>query len=255
MTGNPYASPETMGITPELKKRRGSRWLELLVVLSIIITVTTGILLWPHRTPRGSLRIHCLHNLKNIAVALHNYHSVYRTLPPAHTVDADGKPLHSWRTLILPYLDRQDLYETIDLSKPWDAQANAEAYKTELKVFRCPAADVPPKHTTYLAIVAANGCFRLNEPRPLSEITDDHWETLMVIEVASEHAVHWMAPQDADEQLVLGFGPSTTLSHPGGINVAHVNGSVGFLSGETSAADRSALISIAGNDHVTGPEW
>ena len=45
----------------------------------------------------------CVNNLKQIALALHNYEEVYKVLPPAYTVDAQGRPLHSWRTLILPY--------------------------------------------------------------------------------------------------------------------------------------------------------
>ena len=73
----------------------------------------------------------CANNLKQIALALRNYESVYHALPPAYTVDAEGKPLHSWRTLILPYLEQQALYDKIDLSKPWDDPANKEAYETD----------------------------------------------------------------------------------------------------------------------------
>ncbi len=44
----------------------------------------------------------CSNNMKQIALALHNYHDTYRTFP-AYTVDGNGQPLHSWRTLILPF--------------------------------------------------------------------------------------------------------------------------------------------------------
>jgi prepilin-type processing-associated H-X9-DG protein len=66
-------------------------------------------------------------------------------------------------------------------------------------------------------------------------------------ELDSEHAVPWMAPTDADEALVMGFGPSN-VNHSGGTNAAFVDGRVRFLSDETPAAERRALISIAGND-------
>src|SRR4051812_12260530 len=53
----------------------------------------------------AAYRNSCASKLKQIALALHTYADVYHALPPAYTVDAAGKPLHSWRTLILPYMD------------------------------------------------------------------------------------------------------------------------------------------------------
>ena len=249
MTANSDDMSDFVNEVPKRKKaKRKFRFIELLAVLSII-GILVALLLPAVRTARpAALRVQCINNLKQIALALHNYESAYKALPPAHTVDSEGKPLHSWRTLILPYLERQRLYASIDLSKPWNDPANAEAHKTEISEFRCPGADCPANQTAYMAIVAPNGCFRPNEPRQLSEITDDHGETLMVIEVGSEHAVHWMAPIDADETLVMASGPSTKRNHAGGTNAAFVDGSVRFLQSGTPAAELRALISITGND-------
>ena len=60
----------------------------------------------------------------------------------------------------------------------------------------------------------------------------------MVIEVDAEHAVPWMSPIDADEQLVLGIGPNSKLDHRYGFNAACVDGSVHFLDADTPAALR-----------------
>jgi hypothetical protein len=92
--------------------------------------------------------------------------------PPAHTVDAQGRPLHSWRTLILPHLGEQPLYDRIDLSKPWNDPPNAEPHRAEPKVFRCPSTKAPAGFTTYLAVVAASGFFGAPEPRRVSEVRD-----------------------------------------------------------------------------------
>ena len=249
MTANADDMSDFVNELPKPKKaRRRFRFIELLAVLCII-GLLVALLLPAARTARpAALRAQCVNNLKQIALALRNYESAYKALPPAYTVDSEGKRLHSWRTLILPYLDRQRLYESIDLSKPWNDPANAAALKTGISEFRCPGADCPANGTTYMAIVAPNGCFRPNKPRQLSEITDDHGETLMVIEVGSAHAVHWMAPIDADETLVMASGPSTKRNHAGGTNAAFVDGSVRFLQSGTPAAERRALISITGND-------
>ena len=108
----------------------------------------------------------------------------------------------------------------------------------------------PQNHTTYLASVASNGCFRLTEPRLLSEITDGLSETLMVIEVPSEQSVPWMSPNDADELLVMSIGPESKLAHPGVMQAALCDGSVRVLQAAMPAVTRRALISIAEGDKV-----
>jgi hypothetical protein len=121
-----------------------------------------------------------------------------------------------------------------------------------VSVFRCPSDESvsPPGHTTYLASVAPSGCFRPTEARFLSEITDRLSQTLMVIEAPPAQSVPWMSPKDADEQLVLSIGPNSKLSHVGGTHAAMCDGSVHFLQADLQAADRRALISIAGGDSL-----
>ncbi|HUY88128.1 MAG TPA: DUF1559 domain-containing protein [Pirellulales bacterium] len=250
MTGNFEIGPEFR--SDASVRKQGFTLVELLVVIGIIV-VLIALLLPAVRTSSGAARrSQCFNNLKQIGLALHEYESKYHALPPAYTVDADGRRLHSWRTLILPFMEQIALYKKIDLSKPWDDPANAEAFQAVVGVYRCPSGDFPANHTAYLAVVAPGGCLRLEQPRRLAEITDDHAETLMVIEVGSEQAVPWMAPVDADEKTVLAFGPGTPLPHSGGIDALFVDGHVRFLSAETPAATRLALISIAGNDSVAG---
>jgi type II secretory pathway pseudopilin PulG len=100
-----------------------------LTVLAILAVVVAMLLPSVRRARPAARRSQCKNNLKQIGLALYNYEADYHAFPPAYTVDADGKPLHSWRTLILPYLDQQPLYARIDLSKPWDDPANARRSK------------------------------------------------------------------------------------------------------------------------------
>jgi len=250
MTDNPYASPAPVSDTRVLKKRPRITFLRLFLGLAIVFVLVA--LLFPAR--RGSReaarRTQCRNNLKQIALALHNYESHYHALPPAYTIDAEGKPLHSWRTLILPWIEQVNLYNSIDLSKPWDDPANAEALNTVPQVYRCPSVALPPGLTSYLGIVGTNACFHPTAPRAFSEMTDGTSETLMVIEVAQEQAVPWMAPQDASEEMVLNFGNDGKLAHTGGTQAALADGSVRFLSVSVSPEILRALISIAGNDRV-----
>ena len=255
MSASSGNDPEFEDAIPKPSPRRGFRLVELLVVLGII-ALLIGLLLPANRSVGpASRRVQCVSNLRQIALALYSYGQEHKALPPAYTVDAKGRPLHSWRTLILPYLEQEPLYRTIDLAKPWDDPANARAMETSLPIFRCPEAVGPGNTTTFLAIAAPNGCFMPEASRPLAEITDAYESTLMVIEAGEEHAVPWMAPVDADESSVMSLGPTTKLHHAGGTNACLVDGHARFLRADTPAAVRRALMSISGDDDEVAKEW
>jgi hypothetical protein len=151
-------------------------------------------------------------------------------------------------------MEAQALYDSIDLTKPWDDRANAKACSTQLYVYQCPSAtgrqDLDNR-STYLAILTPNSCFRATEPRSLADITDGVTQTLIVIDADAEHAVPWMSPQDADENLVLGLGGGKSrTNHPGVVLALFADGHSEAISADTPAAERLALISIAGNDNT-----
>jgi type II secretory pathway pseudopilin PulG len=255
MSASSENDPEFNDPIPKPSAGRGIRLGHVLVALGII-ALLMALLLPGFRSVRpAARRALCVNNLKQIGLALHGYEEAYKALPPAYTVDARGRPLHSWRTLILPYLEQEPLYRTIDLSRPWNDPVNAGALETIPLVFRCREAAGPQNTTTYLAIVAPNGCFIPKEPRRLAEITDAHESTLMVIEAGEESAVPWMAPVDADESLVMGLGPTTKLHHAGGTNACFVNGRIAFLKADTPVEVRRALLSISRNDNEVAEKW
>ncbi|MEZ6081865.1 MAG: DUF1559 domain-containing protein [Pirellulaceae bacterium] len=104
----------------------------------VIVVLLIGLLLPATRAARpAAYRMQCSNNLKQIALALRNYETSYHAFPPAATFDSSGNPLHSWRTLILPFLEQNALYDSIDLSKPWDDPANAKAYASSVPVYHC----------------------------------------------------------------------------------------------------------------------
>jgi type II secretory pathway pseudopilin PulG len=108
MDDNPYESPHTAGEPPVRQPSKLTRRLfEWLVVLGIIAILVALFLPAIRSAPNAARRSQCNNNLRNIALALQNYAEVYQALPPAYTVDADGRPLHSWRTLILPYIEQK----------------------------------------------------------------------------------------------------------------------------------------------------
>jgi hypothetical protein len=249
MAGNPYHSPRgDHGATEKSKRRWMPSLIGVLAVLGVI-AMLIGLLIPARRGTGEPGRANtCRNNIRNVILALVQYESAHGELPPAYTVDAEGKPLHSWRTLILPFLDQHSLYEKIDLTKPWDDPANQAARDASVELYQCPSAGCPPTHTVYFAMVGPDRCLRPGEPRKLAEITDDHGLTLMIAEGDTADAVHWMSPVDAAEPTLLNLKQARRLAHPGGVNAATLDGRVLFVGDDTDPARLDALISIAGGD-------
>jgi hypothetical protein len=79
-----------------------------------------------------------LDNLQQIAAAMHNYYDTYGYLPPAAVYGKNGKPLLSWRVLLLPFLDQNELYRQFHLDEPWDSAHNKKLLAQMPRVYRIP---------------------------------------------------------------------------------------------------------------------
>lgn len=230
------------------RSRQAFTILELIVVVIIVGTLaallsrchTCG-LRRPSRQQMG------LYLLENIDDALIQYHEEHGTFPPAYTVDAEGNPLHSWRTLLLPYLGQQTLYDSIDLTKPWYDPVNAAARETVLPSYSCPFAHEDPM-TTYLAFVGPDWAFSGAEPRALDEIEDGAANTLAIIDVGADRAVHWMSPEDINVERP--FDLQSESNHPDAHNVLYLDGGTSELSPDTSPEAFAAMLTIAGGEKV-----
>lgn len=233
--------------------RQGYSIVSVLAVLCILMILVALFLPSGRRAREASRRSQCRNNLKQIAIGLHNYEETYGALPPAFTVDDEGRRLHSWRTLILPYIDQLKLYETIDLSRPWDDPANAAARKTAIDVFDCPSGERDSNETTYMALVGPDACFAGSKPRAFPEFHDGLSNTLMVVEVSRDQAVHWMAPHDTGRQFLRSLASDSQTDHTGGFQAALGDGTVRFINLNVPAETRNALITVAGGEEPG--EW
>ncbi len=223
-------------------------------MLLICIGILVGLLLPAVQAAReAARRMQCSNNLKQIALAMHNYNDTYNTFPPAYTTDANGRPLHSWRTLLLPYMEQQALYAQIDLSKPWDDPVNLPFSTTVVPVFSCPSSHVDaPEKTCYQVVVDNGGMFSGASACNVLSVVDGLSNTLLVVETESSNAVPWMSPQDTDLPTFLSRGQTGSSAHTHGCNAAFADGSVNFLSEDLDAATAAALVSKAGGDSVIG---
>ena len=119
--------------TKRRRLRHGFTLIELLVVVAIIAVVMALLLPAVQQAREAARRTQCRNNLRQIALALHNYHDRNRSFPPLTVVEwSTDTGWWSWITRILPDLDQQPLYEQFDLDddvwnnchkyKPWTSQ-------------------------------------------------------------------------------------------------------------------------------------
>ena len=102
----------------------------------------------------------CSNNMKQIVLALQNYHDVYKSFPAAYIPDENGKPKHSWRVLILPFLERWDLYDAYNFDEPWNGPHNRSLLHRTPPALRCPSTTSSEADTTeYFAVVGPSAAW------------------------------------------------------------------------------------------------
>lgn len=182
-------------------------------------------------------------NVKQIVLALHNYHDTHGRLPPAVVRDAQGKPLYSWRVLILPYLEEAKLFKQFKLDEPWDSAHNKPLLAQMPRVFAAPSVDDPKAepYTTYYQVFVGEGtAFEGGEGLRLPDDFPNGTSSTFLVAEAGE-AVPWTKPADlvyaADRPLPsLGgifksegrfslFGPNRAV----GFHAAFADGSTRFI--------------------------
>jgi prepilin-type N-terminal cleavage/methylation domain-containing protein/prepilin-type processing-associated H-X9-DG protein len=219
----------------KLGGRHGYTLIELLVVIAII-GVLIGLLVPAVQKVRETAnRLACVNNLKQLGLALHNYHDTHKAFPPGEWDGPPGKN-HGWAPFILPYLENQPLANLYrwDL---WSADPlNQPAMTTQLPIFQCPSAPEQNRFMTfgvffpdrkaacgdYAAtwsvdpILVAKGLIAPppadlqgvlvpNQKTSLRQITDGTSNTILLTEVAGRPR-QWRAGMPGPDQVVQG-GP------------------------------------------------
>jgi prepilin-type processing-associated H-X9-DG protein len=262
--------PTDAGMTPKRGMGTGAIVAIVLVVVLMVALVCGGILvalMLPavQAAREAARRITCTNSMKQISLAIHNYATAYKCFPPAYIPDKNGKPMHSWRVLILPFMEEGSLYKQYRFNEPWNSPHNRALASQMPRGYACP--DVGPaggSETSYAMIVGPHTISDGPTARTFAAIKDGMSNTIMVVEATDAH-INWMEPRDLDAKKMRfqigGDGnPNARKNdisspHANGANVAFCDGSVRFLSGFTDPKQLEAMTTIDGGEAIAPSEY
>lgn len=174
----------------------------------------------------ASLRIQSQKNLRQIALALHNYHDARRSFPPPVLYDKETGTPYSWRVAVLPFLEQSALYDLYRRDEPWDSEHNLKIAKTVVPVFTSPT-EPTSTNAAYFALVGSETVFAGKDGVEFQQIPDGMAQTLLVVE--AKRNIPWTKPEDIpyakDRPL-----PRLGGFFAGGFHASFVDGSVRFFS-------------------------
>ncbi len=197
-------------------------------------------------------RAQCVNNLKQMGLALHNYHSTNNKFPRAASVDKDGKPLLSWRVAVLPYIEQNALYQKFHLDEAWDSPHNKALLQEMPAVFACPSAvRKDPTFTNYRVFVGKQTLLDYDRDTSMADVTDGTSNTIAIVE--ARDGVPWTKPDelpfDAEKApAVPMYGAGS--NHAAGFNALLTDGSVRFLKLSINPEVLKALITRNGGEVI-----
>jgi prepilin-type processing-associated H-X9-DG protein len=246
----------------EKQERKDTGWnrLTLLFVGVLFLAfLASGVLKLVGSAREAAKKASCNCHLKQFGLALHNYLAANGCFPPAYTVDDQGRKMHSWRALLLPYFEAGTSPVNYNINEPWDSPNNRKAWDQMPSTFRCPSDDSsPPNTTSYVAIVGPTTMWPGAKRVTADDITDGLSNTIAIVE-AKNLAVPWLEPRDLDEEslslIINDKATKNALSsaHSDGVNVMLADGSVRFLLRSIDPKLLKELLTIAGGEPAVVP--
>lgn len=237
-------------------------WLLMLFVLlacgGIATPIVSLILMRLNMSREHQRQYMCRSYVRNIATAMLAYESEYGVLPPQSVPGPGGKPWHSWRILLLPYLGEKELYERYRFDEPWDGPHNKLLHDHPFSVYHCPTDDSDLSRTSYFVVSGPGMMFESGKRLKSADATDGTANTVLVVEAAGQN-VHWLDPRDLDSaqlanQINAPGKPSISSAHPKVAHVALVDQSERAVADDVDPAVLRAMLTRNGGEILPLPD-
>ena len=186
-------------------------------------------------------------------LAMFNYESAHGHFPPAFSTDADGNALLSWRVLILPYLEDQNLYDQFHLDEPWDSEHNKKLIEKMPSVFAEPSSGLGVKNKThYLAVVGESYMFDPSgKATKLMQVRDGLSNTIAFLQADDSAAATWTEPRDwRVDPVKQGLAGLDKPVHPGVFLAAFGDGHIESVSYDIDLEVFKAMLTRDGREVI-----
>ncbi|HEY2149067.1 MAG TPA: DUF1559 domain-containing protein, partial [Pirellulales bacterium] len=205
------------------------------------------------KSREAASRMQSMNNMKQLALAMMNYHDAHGHLPPAVVMGPDGKTPHSWRIELLPYIEQGPLYNQYKLDEPWDSEANKKVLEQTPVIFRSLPEETLTTNASYFVLTGKGTVFSGKEGMKLTDITGGTSNTIMIVEAKRD--IPWTKPEDIDYDPAQPM-PKLGGHFAGGFPAAFADGSVRFISDGVDQAAIRALIGPSADDKAKlDPNW
>lgn len=242
-------------------KSRSEFWMLALRIFGlavgiVIFSSVVLLILWPTLRGLKSRRdaIACMSNLQRIAMALNAYAAEHGTYPTPVVTDAAGKPLYSWRVLLLPYIGESSLHANFKLNEPWNSTANSMLIAQCPDVYISPGSTAKGSFANYVLITGTGTIFPPTGPLKPGQINDGLDRTLLVVETDNT-TNDWSMPFDIDitkSSSRIGASGTSTIggTHSEGAAAVFANGDPAWLSIDLPAAIVDASVTPNGKESI-----
>lgn len=207
---------------------------------------------WIENSRRSQKQHTAMWQVRDTGGALNQYQEANGAFPPQFVVDRSGRPMQSWRLLILPYLDYANLYNVCDRRFSWDSPANSILRNTNVSVY---STRLESRYTDYLLLAGPGTAFPGKDAVSRREIVDGLENTLILAQSADSDVL-WMEPRDIDVRHY-----SFKVNQPGTLGISGPKGwrpLILFADGRAAVLDDlvspsllRALTTIQGSEPVT----
>jgi len=227
-----------------------------------VVPVAIAILVPAARSAQiAARRAQSVNNLKQIGLALHNFHSANNHFP-ADIRGKDGKPLLSWRVQLLPFLEQGGLFNEFRRDEPWDSPHNKALLERMPAPYAVPTTPAEPGTTFYRGFTGTGTVFdpKVSEGIRIANITDGTSNTIAVVE--AKEAVPWTKPDsdlsfenDPKLERIRALRSELGGHFAGGFNTLFCDGSVRFIRETVSLATLRALITRNGGEVISADSF
>ena len=196
------------------------------ICVVVVVVVFLIFLLLPRITgtlsepPRWAESANCV---RNCILAMHSYEAIHGQCPAVWQEDETGKPMHSWRVLILPYLEQERLYAQYNFDEPWNGPNNSKLVDQMPEIYRDPYSHWTGE-TIYKLVLDEGSFSTTGEGRPLDDAVDGAASTIVVVEDRA-NPVNWMKPDGISINDAIAACLNKETCHCGAAETNYIKGS------------------------------